>query len=442
MRMLDIILKKRHGKELTKEEINFWVKGYAAGHIPDYQVSALLMAIYIQGMTSSETADLTLAMAYSGDVVDLSSIPGVKVDKHSTGGVGDTTTLVVAPLVAACGVPVAKMSGRGLGHTGGTIDKLESIPGYNPFQSTQDFIRIVKDIGISLVGQTGDLVPADKMIYALRDVTGTVEQKSLIASSIMSKKIAAGADAIVLDVKTGSGAFMESVEDAFSLAEEMVNVGNLVGRRTTALVTDMSQPLGMAVGNALEVKEAIEILKGERTGALRDVSLILGAYMLYTAGRRSNIEQGKDMIQDALYSGKGADKLKELIHAQGGDQRVVDDPSLLPLADNVIAIKAEQDGYIYSIDARSVGEAAHLLGAGRSSKEDMIDHRVGIVLHKRTGETVRMGEPLADFYVTREELLDKAIDTFKRAVVIRQEPPEPKPLVYGVVTSEGVERYY
>lgn len=292
MRMLDIILKKRHGEELTKEEIDFWVKGYAAGHIPDYQVSALLMAIYFQGMTSRETADLTLAMAYSGDVVDLSAIPGIKVDKHSTGGVGDTTTLVVAPLVAACGVPVAKMSGRGLGHTGGTIDKLVSIPGFNPFQSIQDFIRIVKKTGIAVVGQTGNLVPADKMIYALRDVTGTVEHKSLIASSVMSKKIASGADAIVLDVKTGSGAFMESAEDAFSLAQEMVSVGTLVGRKTAALITDMSQPLGMAVGNALEVKEAVEILKGERTGALLDVSLILGAYMLYMAGRCSSIEKG------------------------------------------------------------------------------------------------------------------------------------------------------
>jgi pyrimidine-nucleoside phosphorylase len=432
--MLDIILKKRNGEELTKEEIDFWVKGYVAGHIPDYQVSALLMAIFFQGMTGRETADLTMAMAYSGDVVDLSPIPGVKVDKHSTGGVGDTTTLVVAPLVVACGVPVAKMSGRGLGHTGGTIDKLESVPGFNPFQSNQDFIRIVKEIGIAIVGQTGNLVPADKLIYALRDVTGTVEHKSLIASSIMSKKIAAGADAIVLDVKTGSGAFMESVEDAFSLAQEMVNVGNRVGRKTAALVTDMSQPLGMAVGNALEVREAIEILKGDRTGALMDVSLVLGAYMLFMAGRCSGIEQGEDMIREALYSGRGADKLKEMIQAQGGDQRVVDDPSLLPLADNVIVIKAEQDGYIYSIDARRVGHAAHLLGAGRNTKDDAIDHRVGIVLHKRVGETVRKGDVLADFYVTRENLLERAVDTFKRAFVIKQERPKPKPLVYGVVT--------
>ena len=441
MRMLDIILKKRHGEELTKEEIDFWVKGYAAGHIPDYQVSALLMAIYFQGMTSRETADLTLAMAYSGDVVDLSAIPGIKVDKHSTGGVGDTTTLVVAPLVAACGVPVAKMSGRGLGHTGGTIDKLVSIPGFNPFLSIQDFIRIVKKTGIAVVGQTGNLVPADKMIYALRDVTGTVEHKSLIASSVMSKKIASGADAIVLDVKTGSGAFMESAEDAFSLAQEMVSVGTLVGRKTAALITDMSQPLGMAVGNALEVKEAVEILKGERTGALLDVSLILGAYMLYMAGRCSSIEQGGELIQEALHSGRGADKFRKMIHAQGGDQRAADDPSLLPLSDNVIPIKAEQAGYIYSIDARGVGQAAHILGAGRSTKEDPIDHSVGIVLSKRMGEMVRKGETLAYFYVTREDLFERAADAFKRAVVIKQERPQPKPLVYGVVTAEGIERY-
>lgn len=439
MRMLDIILKKRDGGELTKEEILFFIKEYVAGRIPDYQASALLMAIYFQGMTSRETADLTLAMAYSGETVDLSPIPGVKVDKHSTGGVGDTTTLVVAPLVAACGVPVAKMSGRGLGHTGGTIDKLESIPGFNPFQSVDDFIRIVREVGLAIVGQTENLVPADKKLYALRDVTGTVEHKSLIASSVMSKKIAAGADAIVLDVKTGSGAFMKSVEDAFELAQEMVNVGVLVGRNTTAIVTDMNQPLGMAVGNALEVKEAIEVLKGEREGELKEVSLLLGAYMLYVAGHSRTVEQGREMVEEALYSGRGAQKLKEMIRAQGGDERVVDDTSLLPVADEVIAIKAQRGGYISFMDAYSIGQAARLLGAGRSTKEDKIDHRVGIVLHKRVGERVEKGETLAEFYVAREDNLQEAINTFDRGIIIDDQPPKLKPVIYGVVTRDGIE---
>ncbi len=441
MRMLDIILKKRDGGELNREEINFFIREYVAGRIPDYQASALLMAIYFQGMTSRETADLTLAMAYSGETVDLSPVPGVKVDKHSTGGVGDTTTLVVAPLVAACGVPVAKMSGRGLGHTGGTIDKLESIPGFNPFQPIKDFIRIVKEIGVAVVGQTESLVPADKKLYALRDVTGTVEHKSLIASSVMSKKIAAGADAIVLDVKAGSGAFMRSVEDAFELAQEMVSVGAHVGRRVAAVISDMSQPLGMAIGNALEVKEAIEILKGERAGALKEVSLLLGAYMLYTAGRCSTVEQGREMVEEALNSGKGAQKLKEMIRAEGGDERVVDDTSLLPVADEVIAIKAQQGGYISDMDAYSIGQAARLLGAGRNTKEDKIDHRVGIVLHNRVGEKVEKGETLAEFYVTREEALQEAIDIFNKGIIIGEQPPQLRPLVHGVVTVDGVERW-
>mgnify|MGYP000849792920 FL=1 len=441
MRMLDIILKKRDGGELTREEINFFIREYVEGRIPDYQASALLMAIYFQGMTGPETADLTLAMAYSGVTVDLSSVPGVKVDKHSTGGVGDTTTLVVAPLVAACGVPVAKMSGRGLGHTGGTIDKLESIPGFNPFQSVRDFIRIVKEVGVAVVGQTENLVPADKKLYALRDVTGTVEHKSLIASSVMSKKIAAGADAIVLDVKTGNGAFMRSVEDAFELAREMVSVGTHVGRRVAAVISDMNQPLGMAIGNALEVREAIEILRGERAGALKEVSLLLGAYMLYAAGRCSTVEQGREMVEEALDTGRGAQKLKEMIRAEGGDERVVDDTSLLPVADEVIAIKAQQGGYISRMDAYSIGQAARLLGTGRNTKEDKIDHRVGIVLHRRVGEKVEKGETLAEFYVTQKHNLDGAIDIFNKGVDIDKQPPLPKPLVYGVVTPEGIERW-
>lgn len=440
MRMLDIILKKRDGKELNREEINFFIREYVAGRIPDYQASALLMAVYFRGMTDRETADLTLAMAYSGETVDLSPVPGVKVDKHSTGGVGDTTTLIVAPLVAACGVPVAKMSGRGLGHTGGTIDKLESIPGFNPFQSVREFIRIVKEVGLAVVGQTDNLVPADKKLYALRDVTGTVEHKSLIASSVMSKKIAAGADAIVLDVKAGSGAFMRSVEDAIELARAMVSVGTHVGRRVAAVISDMSQPLGMAIGNALEVKEAIEILKGERDGALKEVSLLLGAYMVYTAGYCSSVEQGREMVEEALDSGKGAQKLKEMIRAQGGDERVVDDTSLLRVAEEVISIRTQQDGYISDMDAYSIGQAARLLGAGRNTKEDRIDHGVGIVLHKRVGERVKNGETLAEFYVNKEDNLQEAIDMFNRGIVIGEQPPRPRTLVYGVVSENGIER--
>ncbi len=439
MRMVDIILKKRDGEELSKEQIDFVVREYVAGKIPDYQVSALLMAIYFQGMTGRETADLTKAMAYSGDMVDLSSIPGKKVDKHSTGGVGDTTTLVVAPLVAACGVPVAKMSGRALGHTGGTIDKLEAIPGFNPFQPIDKFTEIVKGTGVAIVGQTGNLVPADKMIYALRDVTGTVEQKSLIASSVMSKKIAAGTDAIVLDVKAGSGAFMTSVEDAFVLAQEMVNVGTCLNHQTIGLITNMDQPLGMAIGNSLEVEEAIEILRGERTGALKEISLLLGAYMLVVAGRCPDVDVAREMLEEALKKGKGIQKLKCMIHAQGGDERVVDRPSLLPMAHEVIAIKARDTGYVYSIDARQLGRAALILGAGRNTKDDTIDPGVGIVVKKRVGERVEKGEALAEFYINQDTKLNEAMETFNSGFTIMNKKPQLKPLVYGVVTHEDLK---
>lgn len=442
MRMYDIILKKRNGGELSKEEIDFFINGYVAGTIPDYQVAALLMAIYFKGMNGRETGDLTMAMAYSGDTVDLSAINGVKVDKHSTGGVGDTTTLAVAPLVAACGVPVAKMSGRGLGHTGGTLDKLESIPGLNVYQTMKDFIQIVNKTGLAVVGQTGDLVPADKKLYALRDVTATVDNISLIASSIMSKKIAAGADAIVLDVKTGSGAFMQTVEDSFALAKEMVNIGTHVGRHTIALVTDMNQPLGMAIGNALEVKEAIEILNGlHGEGALKNVCLLLGSYMLYTAGRCQNVEEAKLMLQEALDSGKGSQKLKEMIQAQGGEPGVVDDTSLLPTARQVIPVKAEQRGYVSAVNAQSVGISAMLLGAGRATKEDIIDPAVGIMMKKRIGDAVETGDIIAEFYVNDEQRLEEAMNLFKNAIRISREITEKKPLVYGVVTEKGTERW-
>jgi len=440
MRMIDIILKKRNGGELSREEIAFFINGYVKDQIPDYQASALLMAIYFKGMTKRETADLTMAMAYSGETVDLSSIHGVKVDKHSTGGVGDTTTLILVPLVAACGVPVAKMSGRGLGHTGGTLDKLESIPGFNVNMSIDDFIDTVNRVGAAVIGQTKDLVPADKKLYALRDVTATVDNLSLIASSIMSKKIAAGTDAIVLDVKTGKGAFMKTVEDSFALAKEMVDIGTRLGKRTTALVTDMDQPLGMAVGNALEVMEAIEVLKGQRKGPLREVSLILGSYMLCMAGRCKSVDEARSMLEDALAGGKGAAKLKEMIKAQGGEERVVDDPGLLPQASRILPVKAERDGYVHSIEAESVGLSALLLGAGRTTKEDTIDPAVGIMMKKRVGDPVKAGETLADFYINDDTRLEEAVRLFKEGIVVSHEKPEDRPLLYGVVTEEGIKR--
>lgn len=433
MRMVDIILKKRSGFELSKDEINFFIKGYVNGEIPDYQVSSLLMAICFNGLNAFETAQLTMAMAYSGDMVDLSAISGKKADKHSTGGVGDTTTLIVVPLVAACGVPVAKMSGRGLGHTGGTIDKLESIPGFNAFQSNADFLRIVKEIGLSVVGQTGNLVPADKKLYALRDVTGTVESIPLIASSVMSKKIAAGADAIVLDVKAGDGAFMKSVDDAFLLAKEMVAIGNQVNRKTIAIVTDMDQPLGCAIGNALEVKEAIRVLNCEIRGEIRDVSLVLASYMLYAADRCSSVEQAYELVETALEKGKGAEKLKAMINAQGGNGEVVDDPDILRVASDIFEIKAQKDGFIERIMTQKAGEAAMLLGAGRAKKDDQIDHSAGITIHKKAGEAIKAGEVLAKMYFNREQGFDDAKELLEHVFIINDVQIKPGPVIHGVV---------
>jgi pyrimidine-nucleoside phosphorylase len=431
--MVDIILKKRLGLELSKDEINFFIKGYVDGEIPDYQVSSLLMAICFNGLNSNETSQLTMAMAYSGDTVDLSAISGKKADKHSTGGVGDTTTLIVVPLVAACGVPVAKMSGRGLGHTGGTIDKLESIPGFNAFQSNEDFIRIVKETGLSVVGQTGNLVPADKKLYALRDVTGTVESIPLIASSVMSKKIAAGADAIVLDVKAGDGAFMKSVDDAFLLAKEMVAIGKQVNRKTIAMVTDMDQPLGCSIGNALEVQEAIRVLNCEIKGEIREVSLALASYMLYAADKCSSIEQAYELAETALEKGKGAEKLKAMINAQGGNGNVVDDPDILKIASDTFEIKAQNDGYIEKVLAQKIGEAAMLLGAGRAKKDDQIDHSVGIIIHKKAGEPVKAKETLAKMYISREQGFDEAKRLLENAFLINDAQTKPRPVVHGVI---------
>lgn len=440
MRMTDIILKKRDGGRLTREEIEFFIHGYVGGRIPDYQVSALMMAVFFRGMDREETAALTIAMARSGDTVDLSAIHGVKVDKHSTGGVGDTTTLIVGPLAAACGVPVAKMSGRGLGHTGGTLDKLEAIPGFSVKQSMDDFIGLVRKNGLAVVGQTADLVPADRMLYALRDVTGTVENLSLIASSIMSKKIAAGADAIVLDVKTGDGAFMTDTEDAFALAREMVDIGNHLGRQTVALVTDMNEPLGHAVGNALDVGEAIETLRGEHAGPLLEVCMALGAEMLTLGGVCASPGEAKGKLTEALTSGRGLAKLAAMIKAQGGDPRVVEDTGLLPRARYQTDLSAPAGGFVTEMHTRMIGEAASALGAGRAAKEDAIDPAVGLWMRVREGDRIEKGAPLVTIHYNDEDRMREAAGILKQAIVIGQSAPAKRPLVYGRVSREGMVR--
>lgn len=406
MRMVDIIEKKRDGQELTTAEINFFIEGYTKGEIPDYQASALAMAIYFQDMNDRERADLTRAMVESGDTIDLSAIDGVKVDKHSTGGVGDTTTLVLAPLVASLGVPVAKMSGRGLGHTGGTIDKLESIAGFHVELTREQFIDLVNRDKVAVIGQSGNLTPADKKLYALRDVTGTVNSIPLIASSIMSKKIAAGADAIVLDVKTGDGAFMKTQEDAEELAHAMVRIGNHVGRKTIAIISDMSQPLGFAIGNALEVKEAIETLQCKGPKDLTELVLTLGSQMVILAGKAKTSEEAKEMLLDAIHSGKALAKFKEFLANQGGDASIVDDLTKLPQAKYKIELPAKQSGYISRMVADEIGVASMILGAGRATKEDVIDLAVGLVLHKKVGDKVEEGESILTIYSNHENVED------------------------------------
>lgn len=406
MRMVDIIEKKRDGQELTTAEINFFIEGYTKGEIPDYQASALAMAIYFQDMNDRERADLTRAMVESGDTIDLSAIDGVKVDKHSTGGVGDTTTLVLAPLVASLGVPVAKMSGRGLGHTGGTIDKLESIAGFHVELTREQFIDLVNRDKVAVIGQSGNLTPADKKLYALRDVTGTVNSIPLIASSIMSKKIAAGADAIVLDVKTGDGAFMKTQKDAEELAHAMVRIGNHVGRKTIAIISDMSQPLGFAIGNALEVKEAIETLQGKGPKDLTELVLTLGSQMVILAGKAKTTEEAKEMLLDAIHSGKALAKFKDFLTNQGGDASIVDDLTKLPQAKYKIELPAKQSGYISKMVADEIGVASMILGAGRATKEDVIDLAVGLVLHKKVGDKVEEGESILTIYSNRENVED------------------------------------
>lgn len=394
MRMVDLIEKKRDGLELTAEEIQFVIKGYTDGSIPDYQVSALTMAIFFQGMTENERANLTMAMVESGDQIDLSKIEGIKVDKHSTGGVGDTTTLVLGPLVAAVGVPVAKMSGRGLGHTGGTIDKLEAVEGFHVEIENEDFIKLVNQNKIAVIGQSGNLTPADKKLYALRDVTATVDSIPLIASSIMSKKIAAGADAIVLDVKTGAGAFMKTLDDSRELAKAMVRIGNNVGRNTMAVISDMSQPLGFAIGNALEVKEAIDTLRGEGPEDLTELCLTLGSHMVFLAKKADSLKEAREKLENAMKDGSALETFKVFLSSQGGDASVVDDPQKLPQAKYTFELEAKQDGYVSEIVADEIGTAAMLLGAGRATKESEIDLAVGLILRRKIGDRVQKGESL------------------------------------------------
>lgn len=434
MRMYDIIMKKRNGYELTGDEIRFFVDGYTNGAIPDYQVSALMMAVYFQKMTPQETLELTMAMAHSGEMLDLSGIHGIKVDKHSTGGVGDKTSLALTPMVAACGIPVAKMSGRGLGHTGGTIDKLESFPGFHTNLSVEQFIENVNRIGIAIMEQTADLAPADKKLYALRDVTATVDNMSLIASSIMSKKLAAGADAIVLDVKTGSGAFMKSEEDAFSLAREMVAIGNAAGRKTIAVLSDMDQPLGRAVGNALEVKEAIDTLNGKGPEDFTELCMTLGTQMLLAGGKAKDASEAQGMLREVIANQSALHKLAEFVTAQGGDAAAVYDTSLLPAAQFLIPVKAVTSGYIQQIACDEIGICSLILGGGRETKESKIDLSVGLYLEKKTGDYVHAGEVLAWLHANNKEKAAIAEERFLKAYTIAPGPvPVKRTLIKGVI---------
>lgn len=440
MRMFDIIAKKRDGGVLSREELEFAVMGFVNGQVPDYQMSALLMAIYLKGMTEKETAQFTDVMAHSGDMVDLSSISGIKADKHSTGGVGDKTTLVIAPIVAACGVKIAKMSGRGLGHTGGTVDKMEAVSGTQTAVDRERFFAQVNEIGISVIGQSGNLAPADKKMYALRDVTATIGCVPLIASSIMSKKLAAGSDCILLDVKTGNGAFMKTLDDSIELAKAMVSIGQHNGRKVAALITDMDTPLGHNIGNSLEVIESVEVLKGHGPADLTEVCYQLAANMLYLAGKGS-LEECRRMAEEAVASGAAYEKLKLMFAAQGGDVSVLDDPEKFQKAKFSRPLLAGESGYLVRMNTEMVGNASVGLGAGRITKEDVIDFAAGIVLHKKTGDKVEKGECLATLYADHEEKFDAAEEMFRAALTFGP-APEPVPaLVMARVTEEGVERF-
>lgn len=440
MRMYDLITKKKHGEALTDAEIEYMITGYVNGEIPDYQVSAMLMAIYFKGMNNHEITELTKVMAKSGDMIDLSAIAGKKVDKHSTGGVGDKTTLIVAPIVAACGGRVAKMSGRGLGHTGGTVDKLESIPGYRTSLDRKEFFDIVNKCGLSVIGQSGNLAPADKKLYALRDVTATVDSIPLIASSIMSKKIAAGSDCILLDVKTGSGAFMKTLDDSIKLAQTMVAIGEGAGRRTVALITDMNTPLGFGIGNSIEVMESMDVLKGHGPADLTEVSLDLASNMLYLVGKGS-LDECRQLAEKAIADGSAFETFCKMVRAQGGDDTVLRDYSKFKQAPYKLEIKAEADGFITKMNAEEIGETSVVLGAGRETKESPIDFAAGLILHKKFGDEVKKGDVLVTMYTSKENALEPAKKMYLEATTIGSEPVAKEPLIYARVEKDKVEKY-
>lgn len=436
MLFTDIIAKKRDNLELTTEEINYFVDCVINNTAKDYQISALLMAIFINSLNHRETADLTMAMANSGKTLDLSEIAGIKVDKHSTGGVADTTTLVLAPLVACFGVPVVKMSGKGLGHTGGTIDKLNSIPNFKTSIQMNEAIEQVKKIGVVIMEQTRDLAPADKALYALRDVTATVDSLPLIASSIMSKKIATGADAIVLDVKCGSGAFMKDLENAQKLSNEMVEIGNKVGRKVVALITDMNQPLGNTIGNSLEVIEAIEILKGNISGELKDVALTLGGYMLLLGKKFNNLKEAKENLEKAITDGRGLEKFRQLIIAQGGNPNVIEDYSLFPIDSYKLELKADKSGYLADLNTLTIGKASVETGAGRHKKEDSIDYGAGIILRKRLGDKIEKDEIIAEIFTSNKEKAENAMKILKTAFVISEDKPAKQNIILDIIGAD------
>lgn len=433
MNFIDLIIKKRNGIELSTEEINFFIKNVTEKTIPDYQISAMLMAICINSLNDRETSDLTMAMAESGEMLNLSQIQGIKVDKHSTGGVSDTTTLILAPLVASCGIPVIKMSGRGLGHTGGTLDKLESIPGFRIDFTKEEAINLTLKHNIALIGQTENIAPADKILYSLRDITGTVDSIPLIASSIMSKKIAAGADAIVLDVKCGNGAFMKDISSAKKLAETMVNIGNQINKKVKAVITDMNCPLGMNIGNSFEVIEAIEILKGNVNNKLKELSLNLGAHMLLLAGKTESIENGLDLLNENIKTGKGLDKFREMIISQSGNPEIIDNYSLLPVSNVKFTVKAQADGYINLIDTYNIGVAASEAGAGRKLKTDSIDYGAGILLKKTIGDSVQKGEIIAEVYSSSESKCSNALKIVENAIKISLNKPKKTSVILEII---------
>lgn len=440
MRMYDLIMKKRNGEALLKEEIQYMIRDYVAGEIPDYQMSAMLMAIYFQGMTDEEISIITNAMAYSGDMVDLSGIEGIKVDKHSTGGVGDKTSLIIGPIVAACGVKVAKMSGRGLGHTGGTVDKMEAIPNMKTAFTQKEFIDIVNKTGLSIIGQSGNLAPADKKLYALRDVTATVDSIPLIAASIMSKKLAAGSDCILLDIKTGNGAFMKTLDDSISLAEKMVMIGEKAGRKTVALITDMDIPLGNYIGNSLEVIEAVETLKGNGPADLTEVCIHLAGNMLYLA-QKGSLEECKKLAENTIKDGSALKRLIAMVEAQGGDSSVIVDTNRFEKAPFSFNITAEKEGYIASMNTEDCGIASAMLGAGRETKDSEIDYTAGIILKRKVGDFVEKGETIATLYTSKEALFEAASNKFKNAVVISDKKPQPVPLIFARIEKDKIEKF-